>query len=111
MYLRINKVPQQWTSSIVIVVVAYISIGLLQLVVCSDDDNYANSNSIKKLQPIIGSGSGSLEKRSSYAVISQAMSQAVENEFGSEYNINKKLSFCIRHTVIIINHRHDHHYH
>lgn len=80
MYLRISKA----SCSIAII---YTLIG--QLVVCSDD-SYANSN--KKVPPIVGSGSGSLEKRSSYAVISQAMSQAVENEFGSEYSIDKSLS-------------------
>lgn len=47
-------------------------------VLCSDSEH------IKKTT-ISGSGSGSLQKRSSYAVISQAMQETIRNnEFGSK---------------------------
>lgn len=55
-------------------------------VLCSDSDT------IKKT-PLSGSGSGAsaitLQKRSSYAVLSQAMQETVNNEFGSEYKIER----------------------
>lgn len=56
-------------------------------VLCSDSE--AINNHIKKT-PISGSGSGAssvtLQKRSSYAVISQAMQETISNnEFGSKY--------------------------
>jgi hypothetical protein len=57
--------------------------------VCSDSNNNLGDNFASQ-RKISASGSGSggtLEKRSSYAVISDAFSQTVNNEFGSEYTI------------------------
>jgi hypothetical protein len=59
-------------------------------VICSDSDSYTNH--LKKIPASGGSGSGlssmsssTMQKRSSYAVISQAMQETLgDNEFGSK---------------------------
>lgn len=96
---KTNKVPQNCTYSILIATII-----LLNGINCNSDkepsSNYANRrvpNSMPPQPQVLptptqrfggGSGSGAtIEKRSSYAVLSQAMSQAVENEFGSKYKI------------------------
>jgi hypothetical protein len=53
--------------------------------VTTSSDNSDNHGNIQRKLSSSGSGSGgTLEKRSSYAVISDAFSQTVNNEFGSE---------------------------
>lgn len=89
MYLaRRIKVPQ-WNLRIFYAIIVLSS--TIRPAVCSDSsntnlnsDNYASS---QRRVPISGSGGGSatMGKRSSYAVISQAMSQTINNEFGSEF--------------------------
>ena len=67
----------QWTR---IIIVIMLTLGNRQFALCSDN----SANSQRKISSS-GSGSGgTLEKRSSYAVISDAFSQTVNNEFGSE---------------------------
>ena len=86
MYLkRSNKVPQ-WNCCLYAVMI--LTSTLIGQAVCSDSsnnnynsENYASNQ--RKVAPS-GSGSGTFEKRSSYAVISQAMSDTVNNEFGSK---------------------------
>lgn len=83
MYLRRSKSP--WSRNYLCALV--LTFTLLFGVVCSDNLNYNNENyaSTQRKIPSSGSGSGgTLEKRSSYAVISDAFSQTVNNEFGSE---------------------------
>lgn len=97
MYLK--RVPQLKSNSCLyaIYLMSVVSMMIGQ-VFC--DSSY--SNHMKKI-PISGSGSGgggsagNLQKRSSYAVISQAMQQTIisNNEFESEYKIiyvRKKIS-------------------
>lgn len=94
---KTNKVPQNCIYSIFIATII-----LLNGINCNSDkeqpsSNYANRRVPNSMPPQpqvaptptqrFGGGSGSgatIEKRSSYAVLSQAMSQAVENEFGSK---------------------------
>jgi len=92
MYLKRSlKVPQLKLNNCLYAIYfmsAFLTIG--QVRSDSNSENYANH--LKKL-PLAGSGHGAsisnnnnLQKRSSYAVISQAMSETIsDNEFGSEY--------------------------
>lgn len=88
MYLRRDiKVPQ-WNRCLFAITIILTSSLLIGQVVCSDSNNNYNSDAYASSQRKIsssGSGSGQMEKRSSYAVISQAMSDTINNEFGSEY--------------------------
>lgn len=73
----------QWTR---IFIVLMLTFGNRQFALCSDknsnSDNYASTQ--RKIPSSGSGGGGTLEKRSSYAVISDAFSQTVNNEFGSE---------------------------
>lgn len=90
MYLK--RVPQLKSNSCfyAIYLMSVVSMMIGQ-VFCSDSDSSYSSH-MKKI-PISGSGSGggggsagNLQKRSSYAVISQAMQQTIsDNEFESKY--------------------------
>lgn len=90
MYLKRSiKVPQLKLNNCLYAIYfmsAFLTIG--QVRSDSNSENYANH--LKKM-PLTGSGHGAsissnLQKRSSYAVISQAMSETIsDNEFGSEY--------------------------
>lgn len=83
---RSNKVPQ-WNCLYAVMILTSTLIGQA---VCSDNtDSYASG---QRKVPTSGSGSGTLEKRSSYAVLSAAMTETVNSEFGSEYSrtVNKK---------------------
>ncbi|CRK96857.1 CLUMA_CG009934, isoform A [Clunio marinus] len=71
---RYVKVPL-WNSLCTIILTSSLLIGLA---VCSDSENNAN----RRIPPS-GSGSGGLEKRSSFAVLSQAMSETFNSEIGS----------------------------
>jgi hypothetical protein len=64
-----------------------LTLGNRQFALCSDKSSNSNNEfvSAQRKIPSSGSGGGTLEKRSSYAVISDAFSQTVNNEFGSEY--------------------------
>lgn len=86
--LRSFKVPQLFNCLYAIYLTsAFLTFGR---VLCNDNNNEQYANHLKKM-PISGSGSGAMsnsniQKRSSYAVISQAMSETIgNNEFGSEY--------------------------
>lgn len=92
MYLISFKVPQIVNCLYAI----YLTTAFLTIsqVLCSESNNNNEpySNHLRNAK-IHGSGSGAtsssnLQKRSSYAVISQAMSETIgmNNEFGSEYN-------------------------
>lgn len=90
MYLRKSiKVPE-WNRNClyaVIILTSTLSIGQASSGSDNNNKNYnsdAFASSHRKIASS-GSGSGSLETRSSYAVISQAMSETINNEFGSEY--------------------------
>jgi hypothetical protein len=88
MFLTRNiKVPL-WNRNCLYAILVLTSTFLIGHAVCSDSNSNFNSeahaNNQRKL-PSSGSGSGILEKRSSYAVISQAMSDTINNEFGSKY--------------------------
>lgn len=98
MYLkRSNKVPL-WNYHNCLYAITILSFTLLiGQAVCSDSNNY-NSESYASNQrriPSSGSGSGTLEKRSSYAVLSDIMSGTVNSEFGSEY---RSATMIILHT-------------
>ncbi|KAG5684890.1 hypothetical protein PVAND_014100 [Polypedilum vanderplanki] len=88
MYLISCKVPQ--IKIINCLYAIYLTSTLLTIgeVLCIESKAESYTNHIKKV-PISGSGSGattanSLQKRSSYQVISQTMSEAIgNNEFGS----------------------------
>lgn len=88
MYLRKNiKVPE-WNRNCCLYAVIFLTSTLSIGQASSSDSNNKNLNSEAYASRKIassGSGSGSLETRSSYAVISQAMSETINNEFGSEY--------------------------
>lgn len=85
MYLKRNiKVPL-WKFLYAIILTSILLIGHVN---CSDSNSnsyHSETPANQRKAPASGSGSGGIEKRSSYAVISQAMSQTVNNEFGSEY--------------------------
>lgn len=92
MYLK--RVPQLKSNSCLyaIYLMSVVSMMIGQ-VFCSDSDSSYSSH-MKKI-PISGSGSGgggsagNLQKRSSYAVISQAMQQTISNnEFESKFRTN-----------------------
>lgn len=84
MYLRKSiKVPQWETQCFYAILTSFLLIGQG---ICSDSNNNYNSDvyaSSRKI-PSSGSGGGTIQKRSSYAVIQQAMSETISNEFGSE---------------------------
>lgn len=93
MYLRRGYRVPQFKSNNCLYAIYLTSVVSMMIgqVLCSDSD----TNHIKKV-PISGSGGGSIQagsggssnfqKRSSYAVISQAMQETISNnEFGSEY--------------------------
>lgn len=93
MFVRKNiKVPQLRPYSCLYAV--YLTYAILTMfshkVLCSDSNS--EPYHLNKKMPLSGSGhgaaasySGNLQKRSSYAVISQAMSETIgDNEFGSE---------------------------
>lgn len=97
MYLRKGiKVPQ-WNLNCLceslyffaIILTSTLMIG--QAVHCSDSNNNYNSDNYANIHrkiPSSGSGSGMLEKqRSSYAMLSSAMSETINNEFGSKCSI------------------------
>lgn len=91
------KVPQ-WNLSFFYAIIFLSS--TIRPAVCSDSsanlnsDNYANSN---RRVPTSGSGGGSpMGKRSSYAVLSQAMSETINNEFGSKYPESYDDCFALR---------------
>lgn len=82
---RSNKVPQ-WNCLYAVMILTSTLIGQA---VCSDSSNNYNTDAYASGQrkvPPSGSGSGTLEKRSSYAVLSAAMSDTVNSEFGSKYS-------------------------
>lgn len=90
MYLRKSiKVPQlKPYNCLYALYLTSAFLTICQTVLCSDSESYANH--LKKM-PSSGSGHGgaasytNLQKRSSYHVISQAMSETLgDNEFGSE---------------------------
>jgi hypothetical protein len=86
MYLRRKlKVPQFNCLFAIYLTSAALLIGQ---VLCSDNVVDSHASNLKKM-PERGSGSGmsasTLQKRSSYAVMQQAMQSYAENEFGSEY--------------------------
>lgn len=97
---RSNKVPQ-WNCLYAVMILTSTLIGQA---VCSDSSNNYNSDAYASGQrkvPLSGSGSKPLEKRSSYAVLSAAMSDTVNSEFGSKYSRDARIkrqssvrSFC-----------------
>lgn len=91
MYLtRRIKVPQ-WTALSFFYAIIFLST-TIRPAVCSDSSLFSNTYaSSQRRVPPSGSGGGSpsLGKRSSYAVISQAMSETINSEFGSEYRCTR----------------------
>lgn len=86
---RVSQWNRKYSYALVLTFTILFGKNLFGQVVCQDgnynSDNYASTQ--RKI-PSSGSGSGgTLEKRSSYAVISDAFSQTVTNEFGSEFTI------------------------
>jgi len=85
MYLSSPKVPQSncLLNTIVLFLTSTLLIGHI---VCSDSSNINSENYANNKKVPTPSSTATMEKqqRSSYAVISQAMSSAVENEFGSK---------------------------
>lgn len=85
---RSVEVPQWNRNCFYAIIVVLISSLLIGNSACSDSNNNYNSENYANIQrkiPASGSGGGTYEKRSSYAVLSQAMSETITNEFGSEY--------------------------
>lgn len=78
----------QWNQNCLYAILLLTSTFLIGQAICSDNNNNVNADpnaNSQRRQPASGSGGGTLEKRSSYAVISQAMSDTINSEFGSEY--------------------------
>lgn len=94
MYLRKSiKVPQ-WNRNCLYAIIILTSHFLIGQTYGSDSNSYNSENYANNHRKIPSSGSGgggTLEKRSSYAVISQAMSETINNEFGSEYTMGDDL--------------------
>lgn len=86
MYLRRNIKVSHWNRNCLYAIVI-LTAQLAGQAVCSDSnsnykgEHYAGSQ--RKI-PSSGSGSGTLEKRSSYAVMNALMSETINSEFGSE---------------------------
>lgn len=104
-----NKVPAIKSFNAIIILTLLISNGIVH---CNDSNNLNNLNILNSIETssptqqqqqqsshisttagpprrVSGSGGGQLEKqRSSYAVISKAFSDTVNNEFGSKLNLD-----------------------
>lgn len=76
----------RWTS--LILQILLLTLPYFGQVSCSDimSNTESHVNNQKRVPPS-GSGGGTFEKRSSYAAISQAMTDTINNEFGSEYDL------------------------
>lgn len=100
MYLRRNNKVPQWNRNCLLYALIILTSSLFGQVCTSSDNsninNYnaataesqtaANQQQQQRKIPPSGSGGGGMEKRSSYAVISQAFSDTVNNEFGSKFS-------------------------
>lgn len=107
-----NKVPAIKSFNAILILTLLISNGIVH---CNDSNNLNNLNILNSIETssptpqqhhqqsshigttaspprrVSGSGGGQLEKqRSSYAVISKAFSDTVNNEFGSKLNLDHR---------------------
>jgi hypothetical protein len=84
MLLPRRKVPQ-WRSCFYLQMI-FLTFAYFGHAKCSDIMSNADAQaSNQRRVPPSGSGGGTLEKRSSYAALSKAMSDTINSEFGSEY--------------------------
>jgi hypothetical protein len=84
-----KKTVSQWINSCLYIQMIFLTFTYFGHANCSDIMSNVDSNAnIQKRVPPSGSGGGTFEKRSSYAAISQAMSDTINSEFGSEYEID-----------------------